>query len=176
MLTRIILHNFAVFVAKKIWVFISCTVHRNKLIHMFINNINGVINKNLSLFFYPSDFKLAWKAKQKQRELTKNQLFFLFLCFFSWKFRIYGNQKHQFLKGDSIKNFWVKCWPFFKQALLKLKSKMKQINSKKLLPCSFLIFFFTSFLLCNQRTPALLRFWFTFLLFFLNRATSGFIF
>ena len=42
---------------------------------MFINNINGVINKNVSLFFFPSDIKLAWKVKQKQRELTKNQLF-----------------------------------------------------------------------------------------------------
>ena len=80
--TRIILHNFAVFVAKLFWVFINYTVHRNKLIDMFINNINGVINKNLSLFFFPSDIKLAWKAKQKQRELTKNELF-LFLCFFS---------------------------------------------------------------------------------------------
>ena len=67
--------------SKKFWVFISYTVHRNKLIDMFINNINGVINKNLSLFSFPSDIKLAWKAKQKQRELTKNQLF-LFLCFF----------------------------------------------------------------------------------------------
>ena len=46
---------------------------------MFINNINGVINKNL-VFFFPSDTKLAWKAKQKQRELTKNQLF-LFVFF-----------------------------------------------------------------------------------------------
>ena len=51
-------------------------------IDMFINNINGVMNKNLSLFFFPSDIKLAWKAKQKKRELTENQLF-LFLCFFS---------------------------------------------------------------------------------------------
>ena len=49
---------------------------------MFINNINGVINKNLSLFFFPSDIKLAWKAKQKQRELTKNQHFFYFFVFF----------------------------------------------------------------------------------------------
>ena len=49
---------------------------------MFINNINGVINKNLSLFFFPSDIKLAWKAKQKQQELTENQLFFISLFFF----------------------------------------------------------------------------------------------
>ena len=49
---------------------------------MFINNTNGVINKNLSLFFFTSDIKLAWKAKQKQRELTKNQHFFYFFVFF----------------------------------------------------------------------------------------------
>ena len=83
---------------------------------MFINNINEAINKNLSLFFFPSDIKLAWKAKQKQWELSKNQLFFLFLCCFFLKIQDKGNQKHQFLKGDSIKLFWVKCWPFFKQA------------------------------------------------------------
>ena len=39
---------------------------------MFINNINGAVNKNLSLLFFPSDIKLAWKAKQKEQELTKN--------------------------------------------------------------------------------------------------------
>ena len=66
------LHNFVVFVTKYFWVFISYTVHRNKLIDMFINNINGIINKNLILFFFPSDIKLAWKAQQKQQELTKN--------------------------------------------------------------------------------------------------------
>ena len=49
---------------------------------MFITNINGVINKKLSLFFFPSDIKLTWKAKEKQRELTKNQLFFYFFEFF----------------------------------------------------------------------------------------------
>ena len=64
--TRIILHNFIAFVAKNVWVFISYTVHRNKLIDMCISNINWVINKNVSLFFFPSDIKLAWKAKQKQ--------------------------------------------------------------------------------------------------------------
>ena len=52
---------------------------------MFINNINGVINKNLSLFIFPSDIKLAWKAKQKQRELTKNQQFFFYFFVFSLK-------------------------------------------------------------------------------------------
>ena len=40
---------------------------------MFNNKINGVINKNLNLFFLPSDIKLAWEAKQKQQDLTKNQ-------------------------------------------------------------------------------------------------------
>ena len=50
---------------------------------MFINHINGVINKNLSLFFFSPNIKLAWKVKQKQRELTKNQLFFISLSFFS---------------------------------------------------------------------------------------------
>ena len=47
------------------------------------NHINGVINKNLSLFFFSPNIKLAWKVKQKQRELTKNQLFFISLSFFS---------------------------------------------------------------------------------------------
>ena len=76
------LHHFVVFVAKNFWVFISCAVHRNKLVDILINNINGVINKNLSLSFFPSNIKLAWKAKQKQRELTKNQLVFYFFAFF----------------------------------------------------------------------------------------------
>ena len=49
---------------------------------MFTKNINGVINKNLSLFFFPSDIKLAWKVKQKQRELTKKSTFFISLFFF----------------------------------------------------------------------------------------------
>ena len=48
---------------------------------MFIININGVINKNLNLLFFPSDIKLAWKVKQKQRELSKTPLF-LFIYFF----------------------------------------------------------------------------------------------
>ena len=76
------LHNSVVFVAKNFWVFISCAVHRNKLTDMLINNINGVMNKNLSLSFFPSNIKFAWKAKQKQRELTKNQLAFYFFAFF----------------------------------------------------------------------------------------------
>ena len=101
--TRIILHNFVVFVAETFWVFISYAVHRNKLTDMFINNINRVINKNLSLFFFPSDIKLAWKAKQKHRQLTKNQLF-LFPCFFSKKSG-YKKTKNNFLKGSYKKFF-----------------------------------------------------------------------
>ena len=83
MLIRLILQNFVVFVAKTFWVFISYTVHRKKLIDMFINNITGVINKNLSLFFFPPDIKLACNAIQKQRELTKKSTFFYFFVFFS---------------------------------------------------------------------------------------------
>ena len=117
LLTRFIIHNFVVFVTKNFWVFISYTVHRNKLIDMFINNINGVINKNLSLFFFPSDIKLAWKAKQKQRELTKNQLF-LFLCFFFLKIQDIRKPKTPIFERGEHKNSWVKCWPFFKQVQL----------------------------------------------------------
>ena len=109
LLTRIILHNFVVFVAKSFWVFITCTVHRNKLIDIFINNIDEVINKNLSLLFFPSDIKLAWKAKQKKEELTKNQVFFVFLFFFL-KIQDLRKSKQQFLKGDTIKFFWVNCF------------------------------------------------------------------
>ena len=86
MLTRIILHNFVVFVIKNFRVFISCTVHRKKLIDMFINNNNGVINKNsifffFFFFFFAFSIKLAL-VKQKQRELTKNELIFISLFFF----------------------------------------------------------------------------------------------
>ena len=114
LLTRIILHNFVVFVAKSFWVFITCTVHRNKLIDIFINNIDEVINKNLSLLFFPSDIKLAWKAKQKKEELTKNQVFFVFLFFFSKnsgfkeiKTTIFERGYHKFFLSQL----------FFKQAL-----------------------------------------------------------
>ena len=50
LLITITLHNFVVFVTKDFWVFISYTVHRNKLVDMFINNIKGVINKVVSFF------------------------------------------------------------------------------------------------------------------------------
>ena len=79
---------------------------------MFINHINGVINKNLSLLFFPSDVKLAWKAKQKQRELTKNQLFFISLFFFLLKIQdirkskapIFERGYHTFFLGQ-VTNF-----------------------------------------------------------------------
>ena len=103
LLTRIILHNFAVFATKKIWIFISYTVHRNKLIDMFFNNINGVINKNFQVFlFFYVRIKLAWKAKQKQRELTKNQ-FFLFLFFL--KIQDIKKPKTPIFERGSIKVF-----------------------------------------------------------------------
>ena len=50
LLITITLHNFVVFVTKDFWVFINYTVHRNKLVDMFINNIKGVINKVVSFF------------------------------------------------------------------------------------------------------------------------------
>ena len=87
-------YNFVVFVAKYLWVFISYTVHRNKLIDMFINNINGVINKNLSIFLFLSDIKLVWKVKQKQRELTKNLFFFFIYLFLFSKSSGYKEMKN----------------------------------------------------------------------------------
>ena len=80
---------------------------------MFINNINEVINKNLSLFFFSSDIKLAWKAKQKHRELTKNQLFFLSLFFFFLKIQdtrksktpIFEKRSHKFFLGQVLTIF-----------------------------------------------------------------------
>ena len=69
---------------------------------MVINNINGVIDKDLGLF--PSDIKLAWKAKRKHRELTKNQLF-LFLCFFFLKILDIRKPKTPIFKKGSYKKF-----------------------------------------------------------------------
>ena len=46
--------NFVVFVTKNFWVFINYAIFQNKLIDMFINFINGVINKNVSPFFFLS--------------------------------------------------------------------------------------------------------------------------
>ena len=71
---------------------------------MFINSINGVINKNLSLFYFPSDIKLAWKAKQKQQELTENQLFFISLFFFL-KIQSIRKSKTPIFERGQHKNF-----------------------------------------------------------------------
>ena len=111
MLTRIILHNFVVFAAKNFWVFINFTVHRNKLIDMFTNNINRVTNKNISLFFFPSDIKLAWKTKQKHRNWPK-MYFSLFLWFFFLKIQDIRKSKTPIFERDCMKTFRVKCWPF----------------------------------------------------------------
>ena len=75
---------------------------------MFINNVNGVINKNLSLFFFPSDIKLAWKVKQKQRELTKKSTFFISLFFFL-EIQDIRKSKTLIFERGSNKAFWVKC-------------------------------------------------------------------
>ena len=79
---------------------------------MFISNINGVINKNLSLFFFSFDIKLAWKTKQKQGELTKNQLFFYFFDFFlkiqdirKSKTLIFERRQHKDLWGQVLTIF-----------------------------------------------------------------------
>ena len=110
MLTRIILHNFVVFVGKNFWVIISYTVHRNKVIDMFINNwyvdhkINRVIDKSLSLFFFPSSIKLAWKAKHKQQKLTKKSTFFISLLFFL-NIQDIRKSKTPILEKESHKNF-----------------------------------------------------------------------
>ena len=119
MLTRIILHNFVVFVAKNFWVFISYTVHRNKLIDMFINNINGVINKNLSLFFFSVRHYFSMEGEKKQQELTKNLLFFISLFFFL-KIQDITKSKAPIFKRGQHKIFWDKCWPFFKQVQLNI--------------------------------------------------------
>ena len=74
MLTRITLHNFVVFVTKNFCVFISYTVYRNKLIDMFINNMNGFINKNLSLFFFRPTLNYHGRRKKNS--------FFISLIFF----------------------------------------------------------------------------------------------
>ena len=70
--------------------------------------------KTLSLFFFPSDIKLVWKVKQKQRELTKIQLF-LFLCSFSLKIQditkskapIFKREQHKIFLGQVLSNFQI---------------------------------------------------------------------
>ena len=133
MLTRIILHNFVVFVIKNFGVFISCTVHRNKLIDMFINNNNGVINKNSSLFFFSSSIKLAW-VKQKQWELTKIQLIFISLFFFSQNSGYTETKNTNFWKGITQKTFGSSVDHF---------SNMPIYNTVKIRPkdfCNFVFF------------------------------------
>ena len=149
MLTRIILHNFVVFVVKKFWVFISYTVHRNSIadinnINGVINNINGVINRNLSFFFFPSDIKLGWKAKQKQRELTKNQLFFISFSFSlkiqnigKSKTTIFGRGWHKKIFGSSVDHFsnrpictFCKCWSFIWRSFFLVSILNESISRK----------------------------------------------
>ena len=48
------------------------------------------------------------ESETKTVRIDQKSTFFISL-FFSKKFKIKGNQKQQFLKGYSIKNFWVKC-------------------------------------------------------------------
>ena len=75
---------------------------------MFLNNINGVISKKLSLFCFPSDIELALKGKQKQRELNKNQLLYISLFFFL-KIQDARKPKRPIFERGSIKIFSVKC-------------------------------------------------------------------
>ena len=48
-----------------------------------------------------SDIKLAWNEKQKQRELTKNQFFFL--CFFFLKVQVIRKSKTPVIERGSDK-------------------------------------------------------------------------
>ena len=95
---------------------------------MFINNINGVINKNLSLFFFPSDIKLAWKAKQKQREFTKNQLFFSFLCFFFLNIQDITKSKAPIFKRGYYKDFLVQLLTIFQTGPLARRIDRNQVQ------------------------------------------------
>ena len=62
------------------WVFISYNVHRNKQIDTFINNTNGVIIKNLSLFFF---FRSALNEQGRRNKNSgvdqKSTLFYFFV-------------------------------------------------------------------------------------------------
>ena len=98
---------------------------------MFINNINGVINKNLSLFFFPSDIKLAWKAKQKQRELTKNQHFFYFFVFFL-KIQDIRKSKTPIFERGYHKNFWGQVLTIFQTGPILLTIKTVSTCGKSL--------------------------------------------
>ena len=58
------------------------------------------------------------EGETKTARIDQKSKFFYFFVFFYHRFRVWGNLKHQFLKEDCIKMFWVECWPFFKQAHL----------------------------------------------------------
>ena len=103
--------NSVVFVTKNFWVFISYTVHEHKQIDMCINNINGVINKNLSPFSFPSDIivyhglirallflaLLSMEGETKTATIDQKPTFFIFLFFFS------KNSEYKEIKNT---NFW----------------------------------------------------------------------
>ena len=95
---------------------------------MFINNINGVTNKicftNKVFSFFPPDIKLEWKAKQKQRELTKNQLFYYFFVFFL-KIQDIRKSKTPIFERGSHKKFLGQELTIFQT------SPEKQINYKE---------------------------------------------
>ena len=48
------------------------------------------------------------EGETKTARIVQNSTFFIYL-FFSKNSGYKKNQKHQFLKGDRIKNFWIKC-------------------------------------------------------------------
>ena len=52
---------------------------------MFINNINGVINKNLSLFFFRFDIKLEFEGETKTTRIDQKLTFFFISLFFFLK-------------------------------------------------------------------------------------------
>ena len=105
LLTRI--HNSFVFVTKNFWVFINYTVHENKLTDMCINNINGVINKNLSLFSFPS--AISMEGETKTAKIDQKPTFFIF-SFFSLKIQnirkskilIFERRYHKYFLGQML--------------------------------------------------------------------------
>ena len=75
---------------------------------MFINNISGVINKNLSLFFFSVRHYFSMEGEKRQQELTKNLLFFISLFFFL-KIQDITKSKAPIFKRGYHKIFWDKC-------------------------------------------------------------------
>ena len=63
---------------------------------MFINNINGVINKNLSFFFFPSETKTA--------RIDQKSIFIYFFVFFL-KIQDIKKSKTQIFERGSHKTF-----------------------------------------------------------------------